>query len=233
MSSEEPPIFYFNGINFNNSFFNPSNTNGLTEAQANEKYLRKKTTDTATALENFNAGINTTNINPITTTVDIISGSTNGRTLNIMTASDGVINIGTSLTQLNLNSPIVPLYNPSLLTNGDIGQYIETTNTNNFTAGIVSTLATLTLSAGVWLLEGQTNPLFSSLNDEYRISLSLISTTIDNKRNQYIYYKSTGQIGSSISSIFVLTSSTSIFFNSLSIHATTSNNNFLSATRIA
>jgi hypothetical protein len=233
MSSEEPPIFYFNGINFNNSFFNPSESNGISEAEANNRYLRKKTVDTATALENFNAGINTTSIDPIISTINVISGATNGRTLNLMTASDGTINIGTSLTQLNLNAPIVPQYNPSLLTNGDIGQHIETTNNNNFTTGTVATIATLTLSAGVWLLEGQTNPIFSSLNDEYRISLSLISTTIDNKRNQHIYYKSSGAIGSTISSIFVLTSSTSIFFNALSIHPSLSNNNYLSATRIA
>jgi hypothetical protein len=41
MSSEEPPIFYFNGINFNNSFFNPSESNGISEAEANNRYLDK------------------------------------------------------------------------------------------------------------------------------------------------------------------------------------------------
>jgi hypothetical protein len=232
MASEEPPIFYFNGINFNNSFF-VSQPSGITEAEANSRYLRKKTIDTATALENFNAGINTTEINPITTSLSLVSGATNGRIINIMDGSNGTINMGTNNTIFNLNAPITPLYNPSVLSSGDIGHNINTNNNNNFTAGTISNICSLILPPGVWNLEGQTNPVFASLNDDFKISLSTSAISMDNQRISYIYYKSSGSIPASISSIFILNTTTTIFFNALSVHISTSNNNFLTAVRIA
>lgn len=60
MSSDNPPYPYYNGIPFNPSFFTSdtgTSSGGLTEAEANTKYLLKTTPDIATALETFNAGI--------------------------------------------------------------------------------------------------------------------------------------------------------------------------------
>ena len=58
MSSNNPPYPYFNGIAYNSAFFVTSGT-GLTVSQANAKYLQKTTPDTATALETFQAGVQT------------------------------------------------------------------------------------------------------------------------------------------------------------------------------
>jgi len=56
MSSFPPPYPYFNGITYDSAFFNPSSS-ALTLAQANAKYLKKTTPDTATAVETFTNGI--------------------------------------------------------------------------------------------------------------------------------------------------------------------------------
>jgi hypothetical protein len=57
MSSSNPPYPYYDGIPFNPSFFTSDTGTGLSEEQANAKYLQKTTPDTATALETFSAGI--------------------------------------------------------------------------------------------------------------------------------------------------------------------------------
>ena len=64
MTSFPPPYPYFNGIIYDQTFFNQ--TSELTLAQANAKFLKKTTPDTATALETFTAGIKTDTINPTT-----------------------------------------------------------------------------------------------------------------------------------------------------------------------
>ena len=65
MTALPPPTYYFPGITFNSAYYPTTTTtttssgNGITEAQANLLYLRKTTTDTATSLETFSAGIST------------------------------------------------------------------------------------------------------------------------------------------------------------------------------
>lgn len=56
-----PPNIYFNGINFNSEFY-AQDTAGFTESKANALYLRKTITDTATALETFSSGLETTTL---------------------------------------------------------------------------------------------------------------------------------------------------------------------------
>lgn len=56
MTSQNPPYPYFTGITYNSSFFS-STSSGLTQGQANLLYLQKTTTDTATAIETFSAGL--------------------------------------------------------------------------------------------------------------------------------------------------------------------------------
>ena len=59
MTSANPPYPWFNGIKYNPPFFASSSTGDLTKAQANALYLRKTFPDTATAIETFQAGIET------------------------------------------------------------------------------------------------------------------------------------------------------------------------------
>ena len=58
MSSDNPPYPYYDGIPFNPSFFS-TDTGGLSQATANNLYLRKTVADTATAQETFSSGIKT------------------------------------------------------------------------------------------------------------------------------------------------------------------------------
>ena len=62
MSAENPPYPYYDGIPYNSEFFTTETSSGLSETKANSLYLRKTTTDTATALETFNGGISTSTL---------------------------------------------------------------------------------------------------------------------------------------------------------------------------
>jgi hypothetical protein len=76
MSSFPPPYPYFNGIIYDQAFFNQTSSSGLTLSQANAKYLQKTIPDTASALETFSAGIKADTINPTTTSGTIQIGQT-------------------------------------------------------------------------------------------------------------------------------------------------------------
>jgi hypothetical protein len=101
MSSANPPYPYFNGITYNNAYFETSGT-GLSRTQATALYLQKTTPDTATALETFNTGIKTNTINAVSTSLDIVANllginpNSGGATTNIHTnnsSSNGTVNI--------------------------------------------------------------------------------------------------------------------------------------------
>ena len=63
MSSFPPPYPYFLGIIYDSEFFKQTSSgSGLSISQTNARYLQKTTPDTATALETFNGGINTTTL---------------------------------------------------------------------------------------------------------------------------------------------------------------------------
>ena len=49
MSSIQPPVYYFNGINYNSQFFNTSSTSGISQNFANANYLSKVLTTTSTS----------------------------------------------------------------------------------------------------------------------------------------------------------------------------------------
>jgi hypothetical protein len=63
MSSFPPPYPYFLGIIYDSEYFKQTSSgSGLSISQANARYLQKTTPDIATALETFNAGIQTTTL---------------------------------------------------------------------------------------------------------------------------------------------------------------------------
>ena len=98
MTSATPPYPYYNGITFNPAFFvQPTSTGGLTEAQANNLYLRKTVPDSATSLETFTGGIITNSIDTTTTSSVLNIGTTSLGDLNIGTTPNrtGSINIAT------------------------------------------------------------------------------------------------------------------------------------------
>jgi hypothetical protein len=109
MSSFPPPYPYFNGIIYDQAFFNQTSS-GLTLELANTKFLKKTTPDTATALETFSGGAKTNNLDPITAggTLSLgSSGVSNVVGINTIANRSGQINIGTgnaSSGQINIGS---------------------------------------------------------------------------------------------------------------------------------
>ena len=93
MTALPPPTYYFNGITFNSAFYNSSSSGGLTQAQANALYLQKTTADTATVLETFSGGINTTAVD-VTSTGTLALGNLRSTGVNIGVGNAGTINIG-------------------------------------------------------------------------------------------------------------------------------------------
>ena len=87
MSAYEPPTII--STIYNPAFFETSATNTITQAQANALYLKKKTADTATALETFSAGI-------ATTSLAASSFATVGGTLGVTGVLTGTGNINTN-----------------------------------------------------------------------------------------------------------------------------------------
>ena len=111
MTSASPPYPWFSGITYNPSFFASSSTGDLTKAQANALYLRKTVPDIATALETFNSGIQTNNVDSIGN--DLYLNSSN--TLNIGTLTSPVLNMVTQ----NSSTSIVNI-KTGTFTTGDV-----------------------------------------------------------------------------------------------------------------
>lgn len=90
MTTIPPPSQQFTGIFYNPGFWISSVTS-LTQAVANTLYLRKTTTDTASALETFNGGISTQSMTApsLTADVNLFPNQTAG-TLRLATASRSV-----------------------------------------------------------------------------------------------------------------------------------------------
>lgn len=71
-----PPEFSFPSLQYNPEFWVASSSGTLTQSVANTLYLRKTTTDSASALETFNGGILTSALDSTVTTLDIFNAVT-------------------------------------------------------------------------------------------------------------------------------------------------------------
>ena len=92
MSSNPPPTYV---VPIYNPAYFASSTEGLTIGEASGIFLNKRSPDIATALETFNAGINTNNITPTTTASSISlnsskTGSTNADPCIAIATSSGI-----------------------------------------------------------------------------------------------------------------------------------------------
>lgn len=93
MSSFPPPSVYFNGIIYDSAYFTQSSGSGsgLTISQANARYLQKTTTDTATALETFSAGIKTNTITALFGAINAYNSTGGGATLVLDTLNANIV----------------------------------------------------------------------------------------------------------------------------------------------
>jgi len=136
MSADNPPTYYFTGIQFNSAFYNGNDT--LTQTEASSLYLLKNTPDTATALETFSGGIKTNSIQPATiSNMTIGIGAVNinipsftifgigarflgtiypdyievpivNAPLNIGVVNPNTLNLGTASNAINIGSDTIP-----------------------------------------------------------------------------------------------------------------------------
>ena len=153
MSSFPPPSPYFFGITYDSAFFNPVSS-GLTISQANAKYLQKKTTDTATALETFSGGLKTNSIDTVASADNLVINTGSGNTTIGATSAvvaigasqvglGSVINIGSSVTENRLLGTIkTQSVNPAttggtlLLATGDASNVLSLHNTSSRTGAV-------------------------------------------------------------------------------------------------
>jgi hypothetical protein len=134
MTSASPPYPWFSGITYNPSFFTSSATGDLTKAQANALYLRKTVPDTATALETFNGGIQTNNVDSIGN--DLYLNSSN--TLNIGTLTNPVLNMVTqnsSTSVVNIKTGTYTTGDVNICTGNGRAGILHLGDGNNLLAG--------------------------------------------------------------------------------------------------
>ena len=124
MAIINPPIYEFTGIDFNSSYFNSANTNGLTQAQANKLYLQKTVQDSASAIETFNSGILSDSIQSITGTSSIFSTTMSSLSIGSLASA---ISWGGSSTTTTFNGPILST-NATYLAIGDNSSNIPSTS---------------------------------------------------------------------------------------------------------
>ena len=98
MTAANPPFPNFTNIIFNSSYFSSNSSGGLTQTEADNRYLIKIEPDTASSSETFNGGIITQDIDTHLTSQNLNLGNTNYKTgtvnLGAGIGSTGIINVG-------------------------------------------------------------------------------------------------------------------------------------------
>ena len=135
------PTFYFNNIIFNSSFYPSTSTSGITQTQADARYLIKISSDTATSSENFSLGLTSLNVEPTVATGNLtIAGTqTTGNLFIGGSQTTGNISIGynASATASNIGSVTIGsrnLYgglNPTYINSGFGGMTLASDGTIN------------------------------------------------------------------------------------------------------
>jgi len=189
--------------------------------------------DIGTDNANTTTDLNSRNININT----LASGSTTtlGANFNIIGAdSPNTINSFVSRSN-NFLYPLSPVYSPLSITSLNIGFNLEASSTTNFVVNTLANLTSLNVPTGVWFIEGQTNPVVSGSTSSsyFAISLSELSAQFDSRRGQYISHPINGGINCQLSSVFILTSLTTIYLSYFAKTISTSNQSYIRATRIA
>lgn len=137
MSSIQPPVYYFNGINYNSQFFNTSSTSGISQNFANANYLSKVLTTTSTSPSTTFNNLVTVGNTALTQSAGLfdIYDQTNTGSMTVRLNN----NLGIPQTILNLNTSGLSTFN---------GTSTNSSNTN-----------VLPVASGVLYLTGVNNTL--------------------------------------------------------------------------
>jgi hypothetical protein len=185
MAIYQPPSYTvpFSGIIFNSSYFTSTNGSSLSVNQANTLYLRKTFSDTATALETFNAGISTPSITSAST-LDLQNqlirvGSTQTAT--------GAITVGSALSTTTMNGKVIAStidssaalnVNTNVSTNIVIGNPLSGLNTTTLQGkGVIIGTSGNTSSTQVYGTTTDLNAVTLNLNGS---SQNNLGTTVGN-----------------------------------------------------
>ncbi len=111
---------------------------------------------------------------------------------------------------ISAGSPIIPLYNPSALTsNTYIGFHASSLNNTLPSGNSITTIFTISLPAGVWLLEGESD--YQGSTSSLRVvGFNTATTPFDTSRSQNL--TGTGGIALRVTTVYSLTATTTIYF---------------------
>lgn len=127
-----------------------------TRAASAQFVQNAKNTQTWGALQTFNAGMVTNAINPLTDGTLAIGNGATTNVVNIMTASTGILTLGSSGSTTSLGCPLTPNYTYSATTGtgaGKIGERVNATGTPpTIVLNIPQTIVSIpSLSIGTWI----------------------------------------------------------------------------------
>lgn len=178
MTSVPPPSQYFSGIYYNSSFW-ISSTSSLTQSVANTLYLRKTTTDSASALETFNGGLSSQNIiaPSLTASANVFATQTAGTaSFGNSTISCHVSNIDCNGNSIN-NATSPATGNISICNNQTSGTLSLGTNASRTGAITIGANAN-TINLGGYLTPTYTTMPSSNTQIGYKLSTALTNTTV-------------------------------------------------------
>lgn len=178
MTSVPPPSQYFSGIYYNSSFW-ISSTSSLTQSVANTLYLRKTTTDSASALETFNGGLSSQNIvaPSLTASANIFATQTAG------TASFGNSTISCHVSNIDcngnsINNATTPASGALTIGNSQVAGTISLGTNASRTGAITIGANNNTINLGGYLTPTYTTMPSVATQIGYKLSTALTNTTV-------------------------------------------------------
>ena len=178
MTTVPPPTEQFTGVYYNPSFWISSDTT-LSQSVANTLYLRKTTTDSASALETFNGGIASQNIaaTSLTTQANLFTTQTSG-TVQLGNTSVSVHCSNIDCNGNTINNATSPASgNISICNNQTSGNLSLGTNASRTGAITIGGNAN-TINLGGYLTPTYATMPSSNTQIGYKLSTALTNTTV-------------------------------------------------------
>ena len=178
MTTVPPPSEQFTGVYYNPSFWISSSTT-LSQAVANTLYLRKTTTDSASALETFNGGIASQNIaaTSLTTQANLFTTQTSG-TVQLGNSSVSVHCSNIDCNGNSINNATNPTTGNITICNNQTSGTLSLGTNASRTGAITIGANANTINLGGYLTPSYTTMPSSNTQIGYKLSTSLTNTTV-------------------------------------------------------
>ena len=178
MTTVPPPSEQFTGVYYNPSFWISSSTT-LSQAVANTLYLRKTTTDSASALETFNGGIASQNIaaTSLTTQANLFTTQTSG-TVQLGNSSVSVHCSNIDCNGNSINNATNPTTGNITICNNQTSGTLSLGTNASRTGAITIGANANTINIGGYLTPTYTTMPSSNTQIGYKLSTSLTNTTV-------------------------------------------------------